>query len=55
LGERGKRGGEDRGFLSPFIGAEGALRRGGRGGNRDVNGSNAIEDGAWLREVKEGP
>jgi hypothetical protein len=28
---------------------------GGRGGNDSVNGFNAIEDGARLRGVKEGP
>jgi hypothetical protein len=32
-GERGKRGGEIQGCSSPFIGAEGALGRGGLGGN----------------------
>jgi hypothetical protein len=31
-GERGERGGEGRGPLHPFIRAEGAPRRGGRGG-----------------------
>jgi hypothetical protein len=33
LGREGKRGGEDRGCSSPFIGAEGAPGRGGQGGN----------------------
>jgi hypothetical protein len=32
-GEKGKRGGEGWGCSPPFIGAEGALGRGGRGGN----------------------
>jgi hypothetical protein len=54
-GERGKRGGEGRGLLLPFIGAEGPPGRGGRGGNSGVNGFNAIEDRARLRGVKEGP
>jgi hypothetical protein len=54
-GERGKRGGEGRGFSSPFIGAEGAPGRGGWGGNSGVNGFNAIEDGVRLKGVKEGP
>jgi hypothetical protein len=51
-GEWGKRGSEGRGFSSPFIGIEGVPGRGGRGGNGDVNGFNAIEDGARLRGVK---
>jgi hypothetical protein len=34
LGREGKRGGEGRGCLPPFIGSEGALGWGGRGGNR---------------------
>jgi hypothetical protein len=32
-GERGKRGGQGWGCSSPFIGAKGAPRRGGQGGN----------------------
>jgi hypothetical protein len=34
LGREGKRGDEGRGCSSPFIGAKGAVGRGGRGGNR---------------------
>jgi hypothetical protein len=53
--ERGKRGGEGRGFSSPFTGAEGATGRGSRGGNCGINGFNTNEDGVRLRGVKEGP
>jgi hypothetical protein len=55
LGRDGKRGGEGQGLSSPFIGAEGAPGRGVQGGNSGVNAFNAIEDGASLRGVKEGP
>jgi hypothetical protein len=55
LGREGKRGGEGRGLFQPFIGAEGASGRGGWGGKGSVNGFNAIEDGARLRGVKDGP
>jgi hypothetical protein len=53
--ERGKRGGEGRGFSSPFIGAEGETGRGSWGGNCGINGFNTNEDGVRLRGVKEGP
>jgi hypothetical protein len=55
LGRDGKRGGEGQGLSSPFIGAEGTPGKGVRGGNSGVNAFNAIEDGASLRGVKEGP
>jgi hypothetical protein len=42
--ESGERCGEARGGCSPFIGAGGALGRGGRAVNAGVNGFNAIED-----------
>jgi hypothetical protein len=45
LDREGKRGGEGRGFSSPFIGAEGVPRRGGRGGNDGLNGFNALKAG----------
>jgi hypothetical protein len=56
LRREGKRGGEDRGLSSPFIGAKGVPGRSGRGGNGGINGFNAIEDGVRLRRgVNEGP
>jgi hypothetical protein len=52
LGREGMRCGESRGSHRPFIGAGGALERGGRGGsNGSVTGFNTIEDGG---EVKRG-
>jgi hypothetical protein len=50
----GKRGGEVRGFSSPFIGAEGAPGRGGRRGNDGINGFNAIQHRASLRGLRRG-
>jgi hypothetical protein len=51
LRKEGMRCGERRGSHRSFIGAEGALERGGRGSNGGVNGINAIEGGG---EVKRG-
>jgi hypothetical protein len=55
LGREGKKGGEGRGFSSPFIGAKGAPGRVVGVVTGGVNGFNTIEDGARLRGVKEGP
>jgi hypothetical protein len=55
LGREGKRCGEVRGWCSTFIGAGGAVGRGGWGGhNGGVNVFNSIEDGEVKGRVKEG-
>jgi hypothetical protein len=56
LGREGMSCGESRGSHRPFIGAGGALERGGRGGsNGGVTGFNTIEDGGEVnRGIKGG-
>jgi hypothetical protein len=49
LRREGMRCSESRGSHRPFIGAEGAPERGGRGSNCGVNGVNAIEGGDEVK------